>query len=429
MAYKPGKFTGIFLRIVKQYVRFYREYSFKFSFDGNAYPVQGDSDKIVEVRIKHTERVFYRIFNEGSLGLGESYCEGLIDVDDRDYKYFLFIFIRTIFNKHLLFRLSPVDLITIAKANIFQLSFTRGDCDEDINCHYSLSDWFDNEWDSNRFYLYFLDAQYIHYSCGLWYPDTRTCEEAQDNKCRFYAERLGIDQNSNGKSLLDLGCGWGGFIFWVAEKFGIRCKGVTLSRAQAKYVEEEIERRNLSHLVSVEINNIHNISGKYNYIVSIGVLEHISDYDDLYKKTARCLAEGGSALFHSMFHRSWFYRGDPFMLKYIFIRGGTPHIKRNLRIFSKYFEYVDRNELPGLSYPKTVQCWYDRFCANEGEIRRLLEEKGKCRDIDFSIRTFKHYLMLGYCAQAERGLVCNILLRESRARLPNLHDPTGHNEA
>jgi cyclopropane-fatty-acyl-phospholipid synthase len=415
MPFEPGKFTKIFLRIVRQYIAYYTEYGFKFYFDREEYPLIGNGGKVIEVRITKTEHVFRRVFSEGSLGLGESYCEGLIDIDDKYYNQFLFIFIRTLFDKRILLKLLPIDFIRMAKNSMFQLSFSRGTPDEDMNCHYSLTDWFDDHHDSNRFYLYWLDSRYVQYSCGLWNESTKTCEEAQISKCEFYAKRLGIDRNSRGKRLLDLGCGWGGFIFYMAEHFGIICKGITLSGAQAKYIENQIQERNLSDLVSVEMKDIHDISGNYDYIVSIGVLEHISDYDDLYRKTAQCLHKNGSALFHSMFHRSWFYRGDPFMLKYIFVRGGTPHLERNLRIFSKYFGYVDRHDLPALSYPKTVQCWYDKFCAKEGEIRKLLEDKGKCRDVEFSVRTFKHYLMLGYCAQSERGLVSNILLREPRA--------------
>jgi|WetSurMetagenome_2_1015567.scaffolds.fasta_scaffold75611_2 cyclopropane-fatty-acyl-phospholipid synthase len=416
MVDEQGPFTETFLKVVRQYVRYYNGHSFEFTLD-KKHPISvGDSGRTVAVRVKHAETVFRRVFTEGSLGLGESYCEGLIDVEDSDYKYFLFIFIRTLFNKTLLSRLSLIDLYRIANGNINQAYFSRGNKHDDINCHYSLSDWFDNEQDSNDFYAYWLDSPYFHYSCALWDQNTRTVEEAQTNKCEVYASRLGINGNCKGKQLLDLGCGWGGFIFYMAEKYGIRCKGLTLSKAQAKYVEGQIHERHLYHLVSVEVDDIHNMSGSYDYIVSIGVLEHINDYDHLYRKTAECLKANGSALFHSMFHRSWFYRGDAFMLKYIFIRGGTPHLKSSMKLFQKYFQHVDRSDLPDLSYSKTVQCWYDKFCAREDEIREHLKEKSKCRDIDFAVRTFKHYLMLGYCAQAERGLVSNFLLRGPRVR-------------
>jgi cyclopropane-fatty-acyl-phospholipid synthase len=414
MGDERGHFTETFLKVVRHYVRYYGSHSFEFHLDEQA-PVRiGSSPRIVRVAVGNAESVFRRIFTEGSLGLGESYCEGSINVNDADYKHFLFIFIRTLFNSKLLLRLSCLDLLRIACNNIGQAYFHRDSKYNDINCHYSLMDWFDSEQDSNRFYSYWLDSRYMHYSCALWGRNTRTVEEAQANKCEFYARRLGIDGSSAGKRLLDLGCGWGGFIFYIAEKYGIKCMGLTLSHAQATYVEDEIRRRQLTDRVSVHVDDMHNMTGKYDYIVSIGALEHIDDYEDLYGKTAECLDTRGSALFHSMFHRSRFYRGDPFMLKYIFIRGGTPRLASSLRLFQKHFRYVDRNDFPALSYSRTVQCWYDRFCAREGEIREHLKKKSKCRDIDFAVRTFKHYLMLGYCAQAERGLVSNILLRGPR---------------
>ena len=84
-------------------------------------------------------------------------------------------------------------------------------------------------------------------------------------------------------------------------------------------------------------------------------------------------------------------------------------MKNNLRIFSKYFKYVDRNDLPNKSYPKTIMCWYENFLKNEKDIRKLLESKGKIKDVDFAVRVFKHYLVSVYCGLYEDELVSNIL--------------------
>ena len=198
----------------------------------------------------------------------------------------------------------------------------------------------------------------------------------------------------------------------MAENYGIKCKGVTLSTAQAKYIKAEIKKRNLEKLVSVEIDDIHNIKGKYDYVISIGVMEHIKDYDHLYKTISGILNKNGSALMHSIFHREMFYKSDPFLLKYIFPGGATPEIKKNLRIFRRYFKKVDRNDLPAYSYPKTLECRYNNFCKNEEGIRKLLAEKSKVKNIDFSIRVFKHYLMLAHCGLSNKfGLVANILVK------------------
>lgn len=404
-------YKEIFLRACKIYVQQYREYSFDFVFDGEKQERIGESDQTVTVRIKDAERVFERVFSEWSVGLGESYCEWNIEVKDDEYRQFVFIFVRFTSDKKLLSKLDFLDKIRVLKASsdIFSL-FTTWTQVSDINSHYSLSDWFDDENDSNRFYLSWLNTGYIQYSCGKWDPWTRTLEEAQIGKLDFYAKRLGIFKKSEGKTLLDLGCGWGGMMFYMAETYGIQCKWLTLSVAQAAYVNDEIKRRRLEDLVSVEVRNIHDLEGKYDYIVSVGVMEHIADFDDLYKKIAQALNDEGKALIHAMFQTYSRERlTDPFISKYIFPWWGIPSLDANVEFFGKYFRYVNKNALPQKSYPKTLGCWYDAFRKNEKSIRKLLEEKGKVKDVEFAIRVFKHYLASAYCWLHEQELVVNIL--------------------
>lgn len=405
------KFEEIFLRLVTAYVKKYKEHAFEFWFDGRRIAI-GDSADVVKVEIKNSNDVFRRIFVEGSLGLGEAYCEGLINIEDNLYKYFLFIFTRAAYDKKLLLSLPAGDIIAILRAKFNRKFFEKENNAENINSHYSLSAWFDEERDANEFYLLWLDSKYIQYSCGKWDENTKTVDEAQLNKLDFYAKRLGINNNSKGKTLVDLGCGWGGCMFYMAENYGIKCKGLTLSTAQAGYIQNEIEKRNLADLVSVEVEDIHNVKGLFDYVVTIGVMEHIKDYDHLYRTIAGVLNKNGSALIHSIFHTEMFYKTDPFLTKYIFPGGATPEIKKNLRIFRKYFKEVDRNDLPINSYPKTLYDWYEKFCKNEDAIRKLLVEKSKVEDVDFSIRVFKHYLMLSSCGLSDDlGLVANILVK------------------
>ena len=138
------------------------------------------------------------------MGLGESYCEGLIYVDDKLYKYFLFIFVRLSFDRKLLFRQRIGDIITILKAKFKRELFEKNNRSENINAHYSLSERFDDEKDANAFYLYWLNSKYIQYSCGKWDKDTKNLEASQINKLGFYAKRLGISKRSAGKTLIDL---------------------------------------------------------------------------------------------------------------------------------------------------------------------------------------------------------------------------------
>ena len=405
----------IFLKVTHAYVGEERpDMSFRFTFDGVHQPVVGGGSRIVDVSFHNAERLFQRIFLEGNMGLGEGYSEGLIEVDDEDYKEFLCICVYAT-SLRILRRLSIFDMIAAIRARGGGY-FTKPRENATIDNHYSLSDWFDNDDDSNKFFHYWLDQVHHMYSCGKWDPETKTLQEAETNKLEFYAKRMGIDESSRGKALLDLGCGWGGVLFFMAERFGVRAKGLTLSAAQHRYITNEITRRHLQDLVTVELRNVHDMEGKYDYIISIGMLEHISDYEDLYKKTAGALNPGGQALMHSIYSESWFYRADRWFLKYIFPYGACPNFPSNMRCFRKYFNVVEPMKMPYLSYPKTLDAWFANFCNAEPQIRELLQRNSKVKDVDFAIRTFKHYLAIASVSLTFSGFVGHTLLKEPRVQ-------------
>jgi cyclopropane fatty-acyl-phospholipid synthase-like methyltransferase len=403
-------YKEIFLRICRVYVEFYPEHSFSLKFDSENPVLIGNSKNIIKININNSENVFKRIFSEWSIWLGESYCDWNILIKDEEYKYLMFIFVRFAYNKKLVWKLKLLDIFRVLRATYYNKLFSKWTQDADINSHYSLSDWFEDSADSNNFYTYWLNSKYVQYSCWKWDKLTSSLEQAQLNKLDFYAKRLWISDKSKWKTLLDLGCWWWGLIFYMAETYGIKCKWLTLSVAQAIYINEQIIKRWLSDLVSVEIRNIHSIEWKYDYIASVWVMEHIENFNDLYKKIWTSLNAWWKTLIHSMFQTLPQKRiADPFLSKYIFPGAWIPQLKNNLDIFKKYFRYVEPNELPQKSYPKTIECWYINFCKNEDAIRKLFKEKSKIKDIDFAIRVFKHYLVSVYCWLYEDELVVNVL--------------------
>ncbi|MEK7760752.1 MAG: class I SAM-dependent methyltransferase [Nitrospirota bacterium] len=406
---------AIFLKVTRAYVKEERpDLSFRFSFDGPPQPAIGSGSRVVDVSFHNAERLFQQIFLEGSMGLGEGYSEGLIEVKDEDYKEFLCICVYAT-SPRILRKLSIFDMIAAVRARAGGY-FSKPRENATIDNHYSLSDWFESDDDSNRFFHYWLDRDHRMYSCGKWDPETKTLEESETNKLELYAKRLGIDARNRGKTLLDLGCGWGGILFFMAEKFGIQAKGLTLSSAQHSYITKEIRRRNLQDLVTVELRNVHNMEGTYDYIISIGMLEHITDFDDLYRKTARSLNPGGQALMHSMYSESWFYKADRWFLKYIFPYGACPNFSSNMRCFKKYFNVVEPKKMPYLSYPKTLDAWFANFCKAELQIRELLQRRSKVKDVEFAIRTFKHYLAIASVSLTFSGFVGHTLVKEPRGQ-------------
>ncbi len=91
----------------------------------------------------------------------------------------------------------------------------------------------------NDFYRLWLDKT-MTYSCAYFKDENDTLEQAQKNKVRHVLTKLNPER---GKTLVDIGCGWGSVLFMAAEEFGLKATGITLSQEQYDQVKEEIKTR------------------------------------------------------------------------------------------------------------------------------------------------------------------------------------------
>ena len=102
-------------------------------------------------------------------------------------------------------------------------------------------------------------------SCGYW-ADAATLDEAQDAKLDLICRKIGLKQ---GNTVLDIGCGWGSFMGYAAERYGADCLGVTVSPVQAEYVRN----RYAGLAVRPLLQDYRNFSGpKADHLVSMGML-------------------------------------------------------------------------------------------------------------------------------------------------------------
>ncbi|MBW0105260.1 cyclopropane-fatty-acyl-phospholipid synthase family protein [Pseudonocardia sp. KRD291] len=175
---------------------------------------------------------------------------------------------------------------------------------------------------SNTFYEYVLGPS-MTYTCAA-YPDAdATLEQAQATKYELVSAKLALQP---GMRLLDVGCGWGGMVMHAAAEHGVRALGVTLSREQAAWAQEAIERRGLSHLAEVRHQDYRDVpDGVYDAVSSIGLTEHIgkanlgSYFSSMYAK----LRPEGRMLNHCITQpfRPTKRHTDPFISRYVFPDG------------------------------------------------------------------------------------------------------------
>ncbi len=134
---------------------------------------------------------------------------------------------------------------------------------EAIHHHYDVS---------NRFYELVLGPS-MTYTCAVFPNADSTLEEAQFEKYDLVARKLDLKP---GQRLLDIGCGWGGMVRHAAKHYGVKVLGVTLSREQATWAQEEIKRQGLDHLAEVRFMDYRDVTETdFDAISSIGLTEHI----------------------------------------------------------------------------------------------------------------------------------------------------------
>ncbi len=161
----------------------------------------------------HDNEACKRIISQGSLGLGETYMEGLWDCEAVDE--FMFRILRSGVREN--FQFNWVTLKTYLQAKFFNLQNLKH-ARKVVERHYDLG---------NELYMSFLDP-YNQYTCG-YFKNTEDLNTAQVKKLELICAKLQLNKND---TVLDIGCGWGGFAKFAAERFGCEVTGITLSGPQ-----------------------------------------------------------------------------------------------------------------------------------------------------------------------------------------------------
>lgn len=233
-----------------------------------------------------------------------------------------------------------------------------------VRHHYDLRD---------ELFELFLDDD-RQYSCAYFPTTHETLEEAQDLKKRHIIRKLNL---KDGQSVMDIGSGWGGLALDIARAADVEVKGITLSENQARVANARAEEAGLGDRVRFEIQDYRTQTGKFDRIVSVGMLEHVGarHLNDYFMHLRSALAADGVALVHSISTKSPPGITGPFIRKYIFPGGYSPSLS----------EIVSAVELTGLwvldievwrrHYGYTLREWRKRFEERRDEAVAMYDEK------------------------------------------------------
>lgn len=241
-----------------------------------------------------------------------------------------------------------------------------------IQFHYDLS---------NDFYALFLDRQMV-YSCGYFTDWSNTLEQAQVDKLDMICRKLRLQA---GERFLDIGSGWGALLCHAAEHYGVQAHGITLSQEQLAFTRERIARQGLTDRVTVELRDYKHLSGEWDKIASIGMVEHvgIANMSGYMATVAKLLPDRGMFLCHGITRPGKgsarkFQRMRPerrLLAKYIFPGGELDHLGHMVEAMeANKFEVHDVEGWRD-HYALTSRLWCQRLSERREEAIRLVGEE------------------------------------------------------
>ena len=320
----------------------------------------------------HEEKLYKRILRHGYLGLGESYMDGWWDAENLD-QFFQKLLVNHAEKKIKGFAMTYIS----ARAKLLNIQ-KRKRAYRIGEKHYDLG---------NDLFKLMLDKR-MNYSCAYW-NRSENLDQAQEAKLDLICRKIGLEP---GMKVLDIGCGWGGFARYAAEKYKVEIVGITVSTEQANLAREVCT----NFPVEIRLQDYRSLKEKFNRIISIGMFEHVGykNYRTFMQVVFDCLHENGLFLLQTIGNNMETVIGDAWMDKYIFPDAMTPSPTHITRAVERLLIIEDWHNF-GADYDRTLMAWYNNFDRNW----KLISRNSKY-DARF-YRMWKYYLLS--CAGSSRS--------------------------
>jgi cyclopropane-fatty-acyl-phospholipid synthase len=300
----------------------------------------------------NNERFYKRVITEVELGMGESYMEGWWDAEKVD-ELICKIIRAELQNKikhnfKIAVQLAGFNLINMQSK---RRAFIIG------KKHYDLG---------NDLFQYMLDSR-MNYSCGYW-KDAKSLDEAQENKLDLICKKIYLKP---GMRILDIGCGWGAFGKYAAEKNDVEVTGITVSKEQAALGRELCK----GLPVEIKLQDYREVNEQFDRIVSVGMFEHVGykNYPEFFRIAEKNLREDGLFLLHTIGEVRSVKDSDAWTHKYIFPNAMLPSISQIGKAIEGLFVMEDWHNI-GADYDKTLMAWYQNFKNNWDKLKKKYGE-------------------------------------------------------
>ena len=302
------------------------------------------------LKINHKD-FFTRLLREGENGFSEAYMDGWWDTPDL-LELLDFMLANNIEVEGNLTGAGVVRLYE--KILHWFRSNTKRQARKNISAHYDLG---------NEFYEKWLDST-MTYSSALFDTKVKSLKDAQVNKYSRICDCLEL---KSGDNILEIGCGWGGFMEHAIKNNDINITGLTISQKQYDYAKKRLNRICRNDKAKVVLQDYRDEKGLYDAIVSIEMFEAVGEkfWPEYFTTLASSLKSGARATLQIITISDELFpeyrKSVDFIQKYIFPGGMLPCNKALTENFENVgLRKIDQKEF-GKSYSKTLRIWYENF--------------------------------------------------------------------
>jgi cyclopropane-fatty-acyl-phospholipid synthase len=347
----------------------------------------GNPGALVTARVvlRNDTEFFKRCAFYGNIGMGEAYTDGLWDTDDIAAVISWFIENMKVLQGPDTSSASLPGVNLLKIVNWFRHLRRENTVDtsrRNIAEHYDLG---------NEFYSLWLDPT-MTYSCARFGKSGQSLADAQREKYDLLCRKLQLTASDH---VLEIGCGWAGFAVHAAKNYGCRVTGVTISEAQADYARQRITEEGLQDRIKILIQDYRHITGTFDKIVSIEMLEAVGDkyHDSFFAKCAEVLTPEGLLGVQMITVPDCRYgslkKGVDWIQRHIFPGSLLLSIGRINEVLMRTGDlFMHDLEDLGSDYVRTLSNWHQNFNAMQARVRTLGFDES-------FIRTWNYYLK--YC--------------------------------
>lgn len=314
----------------------------------------GDGEPQVTITFKEKIPI-KEITRNASIALGEAYMDHKIEIDGSIQKL-----IESAYE-------SADSFMRSSKFRKFlpKQGHSEKQSEDDIQSHYDVG---------NDFYRIWLDET-LTYSCAYFTDGNHDdLKAAQLAKVHHILKKL---DPKPGKTLLDIGCGWGTLMLTAAKEYGLKVTGVTLSEEQYQLVQKKIQDEGLSNVAEVKLVDYRELGDRqWDYITSVGMFEHVGkeNLGIYFKDVAKYLADDGVALIHGITRQQGgAYNG--WINKYIFPGGYVPGLAEMVDHIEENRLQIADMEMLRRHYQRTLEIWDQNFNAHRDQITQMMGDR------------------------------------------------------